>query len=50
MSSERRPTETGDERGTDLTIALTVRHLAVVAAVVGLVLAVLVQGRRWRAR
>ena len=32
------------------TIALSLRQLAVVAAVVIVVLAVLIQGRRWRAR
>ena len=34
----------------ELTIALTVRQVVLVAAAAALLLAVLIQGRRWRAR
>jgi hypothetical protein len=34
----------------EVTIALTVRQLAVVGVVIAILLVVLVQGRRWRAR
>ena len=49
MNNNDRRAEGGVPRG-DLTIALTVRQLAVVAAVFALLVVVLVQGRRWRAR
>jgi hypothetical protein len=38
------------EERSDITIALTVRQLAVVGAAFAVVLLILIQGRRWRAR
>ena len=38
------------EPARELTVALSVRRFVVVAAVIAVVLMVIVQGRRWRAR
>ena len=46
----RRDNVASPEPRSELTIALTVRQFAVVGAVVAVVLTVLIQGRRWRAR